>query len=454
MTGNGVPPHRFRLPDAFLAALLATTPAMAESAGPSSTTPGSDAAAIAEQKADREAELRAAADRLARSQARLQALEAEIESLKNDRARLNAALISTALRTQMLEERASATERRLDTLLANKARLRTSLADRRDVLAELVAALQRIGRKPPPALVTRPDDALAAVRSAILLNALLPEMRIEAEALAADLAELVALEKQMADERTRQDREIEALATERQRLERLIEEKRTSVERSSATLAEERQKAAALAARTDTLKELIAALETEIESAKNAAEQARKAAGEAGPTATGERSASTVARLQDTGRIAPAIPFEKSKGLLAMPARGVVLRKFGAEDEIGGISKGISIATRAGARVVSPADGWVVYAGPFRSYGQLLILNAGNGYHVVLAGMDRIDVQLGQFVLTGEPVGSMGNRKLAEAGALNILSRQPVLYIEFKKDGKSIDPSPWWANSTDKKVRG
>jgi septal ring factor EnvC (AmiA/AmiB activator) len=110
------------------------------------------------------------------------------------------------------------------------------------------------------------------------------------------------------------------------------------------------------------------------------------------------------------------------------------------------------MASRAGAQVTAPCDGWVVYAGPFRSYGQLLILNAGGGYHVLLAGMERISVDLGQFVLTGEPVAVMGGGPQS-AAAVATGSSQPVLYIEFRKDGSPVDPSPWWASDSEK-VRG
>jgi septal ring factor EnvC (AmiA/AmiB activator) len=95
----------------------------------------------------------------------------------------------------------------------------------------------------------------------------------------------------------------------------------------------------------------------------------------------------------------------------------------------------------------------VVYAGPFRSYGQLLILNAGGGYHVLLAGMERISVDLGQFVLTGEPVAIMGGGSQVSA-AVATGTKQPVLYVEFRKDGTPIDPSPWWATNEGEKVRG
>jgi septal ring factor EnvC (AmiA/AmiB activator) len=137
-----------------------------------------------------------------------------------------------------------------------------------------------------------------------------------------------------------------------------------------------------------------------------------------------------------------------------MPANGVKIRDFGAADGLGGAEKGISVTTRPGAQITAPCDGWVVYAGPFRSYGQLLILNAGGGYHVLLAGMDRISVDLGQFVLTGEPVGVMGNSSAQVAATVPIASSQSVLYVEFRKDGTPVDPGPWWATSESEKVRG
>ena len=160
-----------------------------------------------------------------------------------------------------------------------------------------------------------------------------------------------------------------------------------------------------------------------------------------------------MAALSDPGRITPAIPFAQAKGRLPLPVTGTRGREYGAPAEVGGSEKGLSITTRPGAQVTTPCDGWVVYAGLFRSYGRLLIINAGGGYHVVLAGMDRISVNVGQFVLTGEPVASMGNGSQV---ATNLASNsdQPVLYVEFRKDGTPIDPSPWWAASKSEKVRG
>jgi septal ring factor EnvC (AmiA/AmiB activator) len=157
--------------------------------------------------------------------------------------------------------------------------------------------------------------------------------------------------------------------------------------------------------------------------------------------------------LKDPARLSPAIAFASAKGLFALPVNGVKIREFGGSDGAGGLQKGVSLATRAGAQVTTPCDGWVVYAGPFRSYGQLLILNAGGGYHVLIAGMERISVNIGQFVLTGEPVATMGTTSQV-ASILAASAREPVLYIEFRKDGTPIDPGPWWAASEGEKVRG
>ena len=156
----------------------------------------------------------------------------------------------------------------------------------------------------------------------------------------------------------------------------------------------------------------------------------------------------------DAGRLGPAVSFNTAQGLLPLPVNGVRIRNFGDPDSTGGAEKGLAIAVRPGAQVTSPCDGLVVYSGPFRSYGQLLILNAGGGYHVLLMGMERISVNPGQFVLTGEPVAAMGSGGKIAAAVATMTPSQPVLYIEFRKDGAPIDPGPWWATSESEKVRG
>jgi len=372
-------------------------------------------------------------------------LRDEIDAVAADRRKLNQQLIETAAHVREVETRIAASEARLKPLDESEQAIRKSLDGRRAVIAEVLAALQRIGRRPPPAVMVRPEDALQSVRTAIMLGAVLPEMRQEAESLAGDLAELVRLRKEIAAERDTLKRDLAAQSEDKQRLALLIEGRQKKQSAAEGELAAERQRAADLARQVDNLKDLIAKLEQGLDSATRAERAAARAALE-GRTAPGS--------FKDPRRLAPAATFGSVRGLLPLPVNGVKIRNFGDPDPMGGAEKGLSIATRAGAQVTAPCDGLVVYAGPFRSYGQVLILDAGGGYHVLLMGLERISVDPGQFVLTGEPVAAMGGGSQIAAATAGISSSRPVLYIEFRKDGTPIDPGPWWATSESEKVRG
>jgi murein hydrolase activator len=306
-----------------------------------------------------------------------------------------------------------------------------------------------MGHTPPPAILSRPEDAVAAIRGSILAGSVLPDIRVEAEALVADLTELTRLTARIEAERDSLRIRYLELGEDETRKNLLMEAKRTQGKQTQAALSAEQQKSAQLAGEAESLQSLIQTLETEVAAAAKAAEDAREAARTTARATQNEAAR----RLSDTSRIAPAVHFADAKGLLTWPATGDKIIGFGDSDGLGGESQGLSIATRTGTSVLAPADGWVVYAGPFRSYGQVMILNAGDGYHIVLAGMDRIDAGLGQFVLSGEPIAAMGETRLATIGDLEHTSVQAVLYVEFRKDGTAIDSTPWWAPK-DNEVNG
>lgn len=375
-------------------------------------------------------------------------LAGEIEALKGDRAKLNAALIDTAARMRDVEDKLDASEQRLANLEREEADIRESLDSRQGELAEVLGGLIRLGRRPPPALLVRPDDALQSVRSAILLGAVLPELRSETELLASELAAQQRVRQDVAAERDALAELKGRLDGERTRIAALIEERQRSMEAGTAALDAERQRTTALAAEVDNVRELLGRMETEVAAARKAAEAAKAVQNKTESTA-----AARLAALSNPARMTPGIAFSEARGLLPMPVGGAVLKAFGVDDGYGGAEKGTTFSARKEAQVASPSDGWVVYAGPFRSYGQLLIINAGGGYHILLAGMDRITVELGQFVLSGEPVGVMGDGPQL-VSTLGHGSAQPILYVEFRKDGNSIDPTPWWATSESEKARG
>ena len=409
-------------------------------AAPPAAAPDADALKQHDQELDA---ARARERASAESQAKLRR---EIDTLGDDRRALNQQLIDTAARVRSVEASIAATQARLKPLDDREAALRKSLDERQTAIVEILAALQRVGHQPPPALVVQPEDALQAVRTAIMLGAVVPDMRAQADALAGDLADLVKLRKDIDVGHDHLARDLDTLGREQLRLTVLIDERQKKQTVTEQALDAERARAADLARQVDNLKELIGKLESGLDPATRTAHAEARSIEE-------DATRPDLAALKDPGRLAPAVAFASMRGHLHLPVNGAKVRDFGASDGPNGTQRGQSIATHPGAQITSPCDGWVVYAGAFRGYGQLLILNAGGGYHVLLAGMDRISVDLGQFVLTGEPVAVMGGGSQVSAAAAT-KSKQPVLYVEFRKDGTPIDPGPWWATNEGEKVRG
>jgi septal ring factor EnvC (AmiA/AmiB activator) len=396
-------------------------------------------------------ELQTLQSEISLSEQRKQELANQIDSLEKDRATINRTLIETSTNSRNIEKRISKVEIRLSQLRDEQADVRVFLNSKKALLMEVLGALQRMGRNPPPALLVKPEDALSSVRSAILLGSVVPEMRSETEILLGQLKDLVRISNEIETQREALTVELVSLAGEEEKLNLLLIEKRKLAGQAQDKLLQENAKAAELAAKATSLNDLINSLEVEIESAQQAAEAARLAEIEQKRLeeqriATG-RTFEKDEAFSDPGRTAPAISFAAAKGLLPQPVEGFQLASFGQNDGAGDKTKGISLEARENVRVISPADAWVVYAGPFRSYGQLLIMNAGQGYHIVLAGMEKINIQPGQFVLLGEPIGTMGAQRIASAGLVDVNTTKPILYVEFRKDGKSIDPNPWWSDN-------
>ena len=411
-----------------------------------------------QEERDRRAQnLRQIEEALAASAGSRAALEAEIAAIGSDRTKLSAALLDAGRQAQATEDRLSRLEERLRALTDSDAAIRKSLEARRAVIAEILAALQRMGRRPPPAVLVRPEDVLSAIRTSMLLGAVVPELRGEAETLAGDLTELVRVRGLIAADRESLRKDLAGWASERQRLDALIAARRSRQAQIESDLTAERQKSAELGNQAKSLKDLVDRMESELSGARRAADAVRAAA-EREQRAVQEKFAAAGAR--DPAKLAPKVKFAEARGDLPRPVSGPLLRGFNQPDGQGGTTRGISLRTRGRAIVSAPADGWVSFAGPFRSYGRLLIINAGDGYYLLLAGMEQINVEVGQFVLAGEPVAVMGEGSGPPVNAPQAASQRdddrvdPVLYVEFRKDGGSIDPEPWWAKSSSEKVRG
>ena len=396
--------------------------------------------------------------RQAEEQRQLEALETKkagvkgrVAALDKERKRLNKLLIDYANRIQKSEIALTSLETKLERLQKKEARLRASLKSRHAAISDMLGLLQRMGRNPPPILATHRDDALKMVRSAMLMRSMLPELKTKAETLKAEIQKLIDLKSDIAQQSERLRIQNAELEHDQLRVKELLSEKDQRILSHNQELQKFEKRAQAHAQSVANLGELITRLDEDLKRKtelgaydKQVIEDEATAKKKFGKKALVELTPAQKKNIafKNPGRIGPAIPFTKVKHTLNLPATGKILRKFGDRMKYGQKSKGISIETRDNAQVTSPSDGWIVWADKFRKYGQLLIINAGENHHILLVGMKRIDVRTSQFVLAGEPIGVMGkeSRKSNDKEPT-----KPVLYVEFKKNGKSIDPAPWWA---------
>ncbi|MGB0478820.1 MAG: murein hydrolase activator EnvC family protein, partial [Parvibaculales bacterium] len=305
---------------------------------------------------------------------------------------------------------------RLSELAVSESQLDEALQQDRAALAKLLAGLQAMQKQPAPAFAVHADDALQAVQGALVMASIVPNMQNRADDLRDRLTELAAL-------RARMDRQSQTLIT---------------AEQDAAT------------ARADLDKAL---------AAKAAAEnKARRAArGEAAIIARLVDEARDLRdlsrRLQNRrgGTVFSGSAFGKARGLLPLPVTGQVVGRFGQRNENGVRQQGLSIMARAGAQINAPYDGLVLYSGPFRQYGEIVIINLADGFQMILAGLAGSGVFVGQEILAGEPIGVLAGDDLAYEGHEghenhqlgSSTSGRSQLYMELRFDGQPIDPSPW-----------
>ncbi len=369
-----------------------------------------------------------AADATRAGPERLEAVKRALEQAREDGAalrqrvadqtrrlsRLKRRLVDIAAAARRLDGEIAARDAALETLRAREARAAETLAERREALRRLLGALQRLARRPVRAgMMVGAANPLPVLRGAMALRHAAPRLDHDARALAAELRALSRLRLTIAREQVQRDRTLGSLTAERRTLAGLIQE-RTRLERrwrkASATT---QAKVARLASEAMGIEQLLAKL-AQAQKGLDLRPEDR--------LATPERAKTLV-----VARRAAAPPPR-------LPVAGKVTRNFG------GKVRGTTVRTRPAAEVVAPKPGRVVFAGPFRGYGQLLIIRYAGGYHMLLAGLDRLHADLGDEVLAGEPVGAMGS----ESGGAS------DLYIELRHSGRPINPLPWLAASSDK----
>ena len=393
-------------------------------------------AAAAQTPLPRENALGSVEQELSSSAATVEKIKRDIAAAIQEQEQISDKLIAIAKTIQSQETAITAAEERILALRKEDIVLRSDLAEKQEILSELLAGLQRLEENPPPALVVEPNDVLAALRGAMMFGTLVPELRAEAEVLARKLTRLDRIRQAVEKEKAILGTSIINLKTAQLDLDQLVTQKKQLVFEGAGKLDSERRRAAELAEKAKTLKQLIA----DLAAAKEKQETLK----------TKEvRALEAEKKRQEQALLKPSLAFSNAKGHLEYPVQGQILKRFGQDDGLGSELRGLAVATRPQAQIIAPADGRVEFAGPFRSYGQLLILNAGEGYLVLMAGMKEISAGIGQSVRAGEPVGIMGKGP----SSVTLLGDQvqearPVLYVEFRKNGEAVDSAPWWIGGT------
>ncbi len=382
-------------------------------------------------------------ERLADATRRADALAREVTEIRAEQ--IQAARAAQAHGQEVLQ-----IDERLEALRDDEGRMTAALERRRQELAEVVTALLRRARVPPEALLALPLSPRETVQGAILLNAARPEIERQADSLAADLSRLAETRTRMREQRAQRETALAALEAEEDRLDRLLKRKAVVLQRTEGEAERLARRMQELTTAARDLKDLIDRLEAERRARED--EQVRLLSSfqpipkppPPGPMPAPPPPQPSVATPPAVVALPPPAeltrPFGEARGLVATPVAGRLSLRFGEPDEQSQPAKGLVYEARAGAAVVAPYDGRILFAGPFRGYGLILIIEHGEGYHSLLSGLGRIDGGVGQWVLAGEPVGAMSP---ATEG-------NPRLYLELRRQGHPINPQPWLAAGTGK----
>lgn len=335
---------------------------------------------------------------------------------------LSRRMIETADALQAAERRIGDINREIGKLEKKESDLERSLKEQQESLSDVLAALQSIERARPPALLVSPDDAAKAARTAMLLADVTPQIEASAALLKASLIELAAVKSSLETERAEAERTNEEIGARRRVLAELLSRKQGERRVAARLAAAAQSETAALAARATNLRDVIGRLER----LARAVAPRLKPPPPAGPVA----APAPQRPLPKPAPFRPARSFAQSKGALKSPVAGALTGRFGANRPEGGKFEGVRFAAADNAIVTAPYEAQVAFARSWDPIGNLVVLDVGGGYHILLMGVGGFLVEEGQSVKAGEPVAAM-----VGSGA--------ELDLEIRRNGEPVNPSLW-----------
>lgn len=351
---------------------------------------------------------------------RQSAVQHEISGLQRD-------LVSATAQSRGFERAQSQAQRRLSELKREEKTLSALILNDRDSLSDILAALQRIERRPAPSLLSHSKSAVDAARAARLLSTLSHDLHTKSEALRLQLGELKILRLDINENKNAVSKNAHELDTRLENIKAMISNKAILNTRLDATRKTQTEKAKALAAEARNLRDLIARFEAQAEEIMPRLKP-KKGTFLPSPRLKPKRGKTPPPVFVPAG----SGRFTDARGKLALPVLGTLSRRFGARMSGGERAKGISLRTASRAQVVAPFPGRIEFSGQF-NHEHVVILNVGNGYFIVLTGLGETFSSTGERVDAGEPLGLMPQRT----------GTKPELFMEIRKNRTSIDPKPW-----------
>ena len=325
---------------------------------------------------------------------------------------------------------------RIDALAQRRRDAEQRVQARAKAMQPLLPLIERLSLYPAETLLAVPAPPDVALRGLLVLQGLARQLEIETEALRGDQAELDAASDALRQEAPRLAEAEAAQKREADALDQEIAAAHAQQATAEAQANEAASQAAGAAARTETLRSALASLE-----AQRRADQARAREEATRAERRKNLAEASAAHVREAVAAHPAgantiAANANPHGQLQPPVIGVVVQGWGEQTD-SGLSTGVTYHAPPGAHVISPCTGRVVFAESFRSYGLLLIVDCGGGYHVVLSGFDRLEVRLGQSIVLGEPVGVMPNWTPGS------VATRPGLHVELRREGTPVNPAPW-----------
>ena len=391
-----------------------------------------NAAPAANVSASEVAKMEAEAKRVSKEQ---QAMEQKANKLKEELKNVNKKMIAAAKKIQNGEDEILKKQEELAVLQKHLNESEEKFNSENDMLIETLAALQNLALRPSEAILVQPLSPVEVMRSSILLRGSVHSLESRASSIRQSIEDISNQKAQIALRLQDLEKDNKKLAMQQEDMKKLSQQKSTMYSQISSQSEEAKKKADMLASQAHNLRDLLEKLEKQKEIARRQmAEKARLAREQAAAKLHEEsHGLEAINEYENSSQTPeqPAAGFSKAKGRLSRPARGPLVTAFHSELSKGVYSNGIDIKTAAKAQVIAPYDGTVIYAGPFKNFANLVIIDHGEGYTSLLSGLGETDTEVGQTLLAGEPVGTMP----ADAGS--------KLHIEIRKNNHPVNPNEW-----------